>query len=137
MQLTRFDRWLRRRFVYETHIQTLRMPSSVPEKIRTVELPEVPGKRYRFLFVIRDDRLAETFARQLKEENLMFSTAVVDRTGWHVKWVAPADRSVFWTIAWTFAGCIAGFFAVRYIYGLATNPEVVEMFRDAYKTLTQ
>ncbi len=24
MQLTRFDRWLREKFVYETHIQTLR-----------------------------------------------------------------------------------------------------------------
>ncbi len=135
MQLTRFDRWLRRRFVYETHVQTLRMPEEVPPKIRMIELPEVPGKRFRYLFIIRDDRIAESFVRQLKAENLMCSTSVVDREGWHVKWVAPEDRSVFWTIAWLIVGSIAGFFAVRYIYSLVTNPEVMEMFRDAFKTL--
>ncbi len=135
MQLTRFDRWLRRRFVYEIHVQTLRLPSEVPPNIRMIELPEVPGKRFRYLFIIRDDRLAEKFIRQLKEENLMSSTVVIDRKGWHVKWVAPEDGSVFWTIAWIIVGSIAGFFTVRYIYSLATNPEVIEMFRDAFKTL--
>ena len=135
MQLTRFDRWLRRRFVYETQVQTLRRPESIPGGIRVRELPEVPGKRFRFHFSIRNDKLAETFILQLKEENLMFSTTVTDRQGWHVKWVAPTNRSVFWTLVWCIIGGLASAVVVWYVYGLATNPEVIKMFRDAYDSV--
>ena len=51
MQLTRFDRWLREKFVYETHIQTLRSPDSIPAGMRAEELPDAPGRRYKHLFV--------------------------------------------------------------------------------------
>ena len=60
MQLTRFDRWLREKFVYETHIQTLRPPESVPAGIRIVELPDAPGKRFKHLFVARNSRGQDT-----------------------------------------------------------------------------
>ncbi|MCF7676148.1 MAG: hypothetical protein K9M97_12440 [Akkermansiaceae bacterium] len=135
MQLTRFDRWLRKRFVYETQVQTLRRPESIPDGVRIKELPEVAGKRFRFLFTIHNDQLSERFIHQLKEENLMFSTTVVDRQGWYVRWVAPAERSLTWFIIWIILGSIASFFVVRYIYALATNPEVIKMFQDAYNSL--
>ena len=59
MQLTRFDRWLREKFVYETHIQTLRPPETVPAGMRVVELPDVPGKRYKHLFVTGSSKVAD------------------------------------------------------------------------------
>ena len=40
MQLTRLDRYLRSRFVYETHIYTLRLPASIPAGTIAEELPE-------------------------------------------------------------------------------------------------
>jgi len=43
MQLTRFDRWLREKYVYETHIHTLRPPESLPAGIQTREIPDVPA----------------------------------------------------------------------------------------------
>ena len=65
----------------------------------------------------------------------MVSTTVVDRQSWYVRWVAPAERSLTWFVIWIILGSIASFFVVRYIYTLATNPEVIKMFQDAYKSL--
>lgn len=135
MQLTRIDRWLRKRFVYETQVQTLRRPESIPAGIRMVELPETPGKRFRFLFTIRNDKLSERFIHQLRDENLMFSTAVVDRKGWHVRWVAPPERSLTWFVIWVIIGGISAYYVIRYIYGLATNPEVIKMFKEALDSI--
>jgi hypothetical protein len=44
MQLTRLDRWLRERYVYETHVYTLRLPETVPAGVIAEELPESPGR---------------------------------------------------------------------------------------------
>ena len=59
MQLTRFDRWLREKYVYETHIHTLRPPESLPAGIQTRNIPDVPGKRYKHLFVASRSRDAD------------------------------------------------------------------------------
>ena len=82
MQLTRFDRWLRARFVYETHIQTLSYPESLPHGVRFVEQEETPGKRYKHLFVAATERAANEFIGQLKENSQMYTTQVVDRDAW-------------------------------------------------------
>jgi hypothetical protein len=135
MQLTRFDRWLRERYVYETHIQTLRAPEFVPKGVRAEQLPEIPGKRFKFLFIVRGSRAADAFVTRLKEENLMFSTTVVDRQGWFVRWLAPQHGSVTWFLAWVVVGGISGFFGIRYLYLLLTDPEVQKMLREALETI--
>ena len=84
MQLTRFDRWLREKYVYETHIQTLRPPKSLPDGIRTVEIPDVPGKRYKHLFVAGSSKLADELIAQLRENSQMYTTQIVDRDAWFV-----------------------------------------------------
>ncbi len=102
MQLTRFDHWLRERFVYETHIQTLRMPESLPKGIRSVNLPDVAGKRYKCLLVAKTTKEADSLIVELKQNSQMYATQVVEKNKWYVPWIAPKNKSVSWWLFSTF-----------------------------------
>jgi hypothetical protein len=135
MQLTRFDRWLREKFVYETHIHTLRAPETLPSGIQAVELPEVPGKRYKHLFIASDSRVADELIRQLKENSQMYTTQVVDRDAWYVPFIAPKEKSVTWWLFSVFLMAVGIFFVLLYLKGLIQDPEFRENFMDALKLL--
>jgi hypothetical protein len=135
MQLTRFDRWLREKFVYETHIQTLRPPESIPAGIQVIDLPEAPGKRFRHLFIARSSRAADELIGILRENSQMYQTQVVDRDAWYVPFVAPKDKSVTW---WLFSVAFiatAAFFVLLYLKGLVQDEEFRRNFMDALKLL--
>lgn len=124
MQLTRFDRWLREIFVYEMHIRTMRPPESVPKRIRSVDLPETPGSRFRHLFIARRNQDADALIRQLRENNQMFTSEIVERRNWWTRIVAPADRSISW---WLFSAAfmVLGSIVVRFCFqSLADNPQI-------------
>ena len=135
MQLTRFDRWLREKFVYELHVQTLRPPESLPHGIRVVDLPEAPGRRFKHLFIIRDNKAADALVRSLKENNQMYSAQVVDREAWYVPFVAPKEKSVTWWLFSTAVIIVAVFFALLYVKGLAEDPEFRKNFGEALELL--
>jgi hypothetical protein len=137
MQLTRFDRWLREKFVYETHIHTLRPPESLPAGIQTVELPEVPGKRYKHLFIARNSAAADELIRVLKENSQMYTTQIVDRDAWFVPFVAPKEKSVTWWLASVLVFSVSGFFVLLYIKGLVQDPEFRNNAMEALKLLRQ
>jgi hypothetical protein len=135
MQLTRFDRWLREKFVYETHIQTLRPPETVPAGIRVVEMPDVPGKRYKHLFVASSSKVADELISHLRENSQMYTTQVVDREAWYVPFIAPKDKSVTW---WLFSMVVVTtcvFFALLYVKGLVEDPEFRQNFMEAMQLL--
>lgn len=131
MQLTRFDRWLREKFVYEMHIQTLRPPESIPSGIRVVELPDSPGKRFKHLFVARNSRSADALLHVLRENNQMYQTQIVDRDAWWIPFVAPKERSVTWWIISAIVFSCAAFLVLIYIKGLVQDPEFRKNFMEA------
>ena len=48
MQLTRLDRWLKERFIYETHIFTLRLPEGgLPSGVRVEEVEQKKSSDYK------------------------------------------------------------------------------------------
>ena len=135
MQLTRFDRWLREKFVYETHIHTLRPVETIPAGVRVEDLPEIPGKRYKHLFVAESSKAADELIRQLKENSQMYTTQIVDREAWYVPFVAPKDKSVTW---WLFSVVVITtvvFFVLLYVKGLVQDPEFRQNCMDALKLL--
>jgi hypothetical protein len=135
MQLTHFDRWLREKFVYETHIHTLSPPASIPTGIRAVEQPDVPGLRYKHLFVARDSKVADLLIRQLQDNNQMYTTRIVDRDAWFVPFIAPKEKSVTW---WLFSLVViltSMFFALLYLKSLVENPEFRKNFMEALKIM--
>jgi hypothetical protein len=135
MQLTRFDRWLRERYVYETHIKTLRAAKSIPKGIRAEALPDVPGVRYKYLYIARHNKSADAFIASLRAANLMFFTSVVDRKSWYVPWIAPKQKSLTWFLAWIVLGSISTFYVIVYLVNLLGQPEVRQMLSEALETL--
>ncbi|MES2474146.1 MAG: hypothetical protein V4640_00100 [Verrucomicrobiota bacterium] len=135
MQLTRFDRWLREKFVYETHIQTLRPPDAVPTGLRMVNLPDVPGQRYKHLFVARSTRMADALIHQLKENGQMYTTRVVDRKAWFVPFLAPKSKSVTWWMVSVVVISISLISAGFYLKGFVDDPEFRKNFSEALELL--
>lgn len=135
MQLTRFDRWLREKFVHETHIYSLRPPQFVPPKIRADDLPEKPGVRFKHRYIARDTKTADALINNLKENNQMFTTRVVDRKDWYVKFLAPQHRSVTWWCAWLVLFILGAFVIGGALRSLWLNPTFRENFDDAIRIL--
>ena len=135
MQLTRFDRWLREKFVYEMHIQTLRYPEEIPHGIEAVELPDSPGKRYKHLFIAKSSKAADELILMLKENSQMYATQIVDRDAWFVPFIAPKEKSVTWWIVSVILISISVFFILLYLKGLIQNPEFRQEFSEAIEIL--
>lgn len=135
MQLTRFDRWLREKFVYEYHIQTLRPPESIPPGIRAVELSDGPGKRYKHLYIAKSHKAADTLIHQLKANNQMYTSQVMDRDVWYASFVAPKEKSVTWWLISTTVITTSVIFALIYLKGLVEDPDFRKNFFEAIKVL--
>jgi hypothetical protein len=133
MQLTRFDRWLRERFVYETHVFTMRPPGQIPAGLIAREVPEAPGRTYRHRFIARDPKLAEQFIAILKDNNQMFTTRVVDRSAWYVPIIAPKNRSLTYWLAWAAISAAAIYVITAGLHTLWSNPEFRANALDALK----
>jgi hypothetical protein len=130
MQLTRFDRWLREKFVYETHIQTLRLPEHLPNGIQAEELPDTPGKRYKHLFIAKNAKAADELILQLKENSQMYATQIVDRDAWFVPFIAPKEKSVTWWLISVAVITTSVFFVLLYLKGLVQDPEFRKNFAE-------
>lgn len=133
MQLTRFDRWLREKYVYETHIHTLREPETIPAGIRVVPQPESPGKRYKHLYVAKRTEAADALIAQLRENSQMYTTQIVDSEAWYVPFIAPKDKSLSWWLFSMVCTTIAAFFVLLYVKGLVEDPEFRKNAGEALK----
>ena len=135
MQLTAFDRWLKEKFCIETHVQVLRMPEEVPRGVKVVELPDVPGRRFQFLFVCKKTKTANELFAVLRDESMMYNTQIVVKDKWYVKFIAPEEKSVTWSlISWTIVACIIA--GVAYgCWRLWQNPEIRQNLIEALDIL--
>ena len=135
MQLTRLDRYLRSRFVYETHIYTLRLPASIPAGTIAEELPESPGRKFKHRFILRSDKAVQELIEELRSANQMFTTRVVDREAWYVPLLAPNGKSVTWWLVWA---CVTamGVFGLIHVAKIAwANEELRKNVSEAMKIL--
>ena len=135
MQLTRFDRWLRERFVYETHIYTMRPAEELPQGVMGEDLPEAPGRRFRHRYVARKPEMVTSLIDSLKTNNMMFATRVIDRTAWFVPIIAPKNKSITYWLLWTIITVIVSFSVAIGDRALWAQPEFRENVMDALKVL--
>lgn len=135
MQLTSFDRWLRERFAYETQVQTLRLPDHVPPGVKIIELPEAPGKRYKYMFLVRRPKAADKLFQILKENGQMYETQIIDRKGLFVSIFCPKDKSFSWRIISSVVIATIVFFALMYVKSLLEDPETMKNLREALDIL--
>jgi hypothetical protein len=101
MQLTKFDRWLRERFIYRTHIYTMRMPEAgIPSTVMVEELEDSPTRKFRFRMVANADHDVAAVLTALREGNQMFATRIVETNPWYRSIIAPEGKSFFFRIVW-------------------------------------
>ena len=135
MQLTGFDRWLKEKFAIETHVQVLRMPETVPPGVKVVELPDVAGRRFKYLFVCKKTKTANVLFDILKDESMMYNTQIVVKDKWYVRFVAPEEKSVTWTIiSWTIISVIVAVVGFG-VWRLWQNPEIQKNLKEALEIL--
>ena len=135
MQLTAFDRWLKEKFCIETHVQVLRMPESVPRGVKIVELPDTPGRRFQYLFVVQKNKVANELFAILRDESMMYNTQIIVKDKWYVKFIAPEEKSVtWWLISWAII-LAAATGAVIVCYRLWQDPEIQKNIKEALEIL--
>ena len=135
MQLTRLDRFLRERFVYETHVYTLRLPASIPPGTIAEELPESPGRKFKHRFILRSDKAVRQLIDELRNANQMFTTRVVDREAWYVPLLAPNGKSVTWWLIWASMTAV-GVFGLIHVTKMAwANEELRKNVAEALELL--
>jgi hypothetical protein len=101
MQLTKFDRWLRERFIYRTHIYTMRLPETgLPSSILVEELEASPTRKFRYRLVANADRDVRTVISTLKAGNQMFATRIEEANPWYKKIIAPEGKSFLFRVIW-------------------------------------
>ena len=101
MQLTKLDRWLKERFIYETHILTLRLPEGgLPSDAAVEDVAQNKGGDYRHRIIIKDNDIAEDMVKQLKEDHIMHAVHVVEGNNWYNRRIAPEGKS--FTYMWIF-----------------------------------
>ncbi|MBL48594.1 MAG: hypothetical protein CMP28_06550 [Roseibacillus sp.] len=138
MQLTQFDRWLREKFIYRTHIYTMRLPESgVPSQVMVEELEDTPTRRYRYRLVVNAKRDVEALLAALRDGNQMFTTRVVEANPWYKPIIAPKGKSFFFRIFWWAVVMALVTAAVIVVYGILSNEELkselmeaLDLFRD-------
>jgi hypothetical protein len=133
MQLTRFDRWLREKFVYETQISTLSPAQQLPRGIRIIKSRETTSLRYKYLYITSSNKAAGNFLAQLKENNQMYATQVVDKKAWYVPLIAPDGKSFTWRIFSTIVLIIFSAFCVLIVYNLLSNEQFKANLLDALR----
>lgn len=135
MQLTRLDRWLKDKFVYQIQILTLSPCGEVPRGVKEIELPEKPGRRFRYLYTTGNSSAADKLLRDLKEGNQMFSTKVVDKEAWWVQFIAPEGKSATWYVVSVFATMGLLTPVVIWVRSLIRSPEFMKNVDEALKIL--
>jgi len=100
MQLTKFDQWLKERFIYETRIFTMRLPEDgLPRGVRVEPTDQTSQGAYRHKLSIKSQKKAAKVIVLLKKNHLMYATHVVEVKHWYNKRIAPEGLS--FTYRWT------------------------------------
>ncbi len=133
MQLTQFDRWLREKFIYRTHVYTMRLPESgVPSQVMVEELEDAPTRRYKYRLIVSAKRDLETLLAALRNGNQMFTTRVVETNPWYKPIIAPKGKSFFFRMFWwaVVLGLVIAAFVVG--YNILSNEELKSELMEAF-----
>ena len=87
-----------------------------------MEIPDVPGIRYKHLYVANSNKAADKLIAILRENSQMYSTQIVERDVWYRPFIAPKNKSVTWWLVSSVVITISLFFFLLYIKSLAQDP---------------
>ena len=122
--LSPIDHWIREKFIYKTHIYTMRLPEFVPRGIRVIKLDPSPSSRYHYRLISPNNKKTDRLVQELTEKGLMYSTQVVESKGPLKKLIAPKNKSVLLSVFWL--SSMVGFLVA--LFNLANKLRSNEVF---------
>ena len=134
MQLTKFDQWLKERFIYETRIFTMRLPEEgLPRGVRVEPTDQTSKGAYQHKLSIKSRKKADQVIVILKENHLMYATHVVEVKHWYNKRIAP--EGISFTYRWFLRaiGLVMMASAAWGIYLLMQNSGLVEVLKQTFR----
>lgn len=137
MQLTKFDHWLKQKFVYQTHVFTLRLPEQPLS--REVFVEEIDVKKrgdFRYKLTIQDNKKAEEVMELLKNEHIMHTTRIIDKKSRFNRFIMPPGGKSFTfqligrIVVFTFI-CSLGYG----VYRISKNETAMSLIRSSIEEL--
>ena len=133
MQITQFDRWLRERLIYRTHIYTMRLPESgVPSQVLVEELEQSPSRRYRYRLIVNAKRDVEALLDALRKGNQMFATRIVETNPWYKPIIAPKGKSFLFRMFWWGVAVVSVLTVLILGYMVLSNEELKAELIDSF-----
>lgn len=134
MQQTKLDQWLKERFIYETHILTLRLPDEpLPKGVEVQPTDQTSKGAYQHKLIVKSNEQAEEVIVLLKENHFMHSVLVVEGKHWYNRRIAPEGES--FTYRWILRGLglILVLSACWVIYLLMENADLIKSIKETMK----
>ena len=136
MQLTKLDRWLKERFIYETHIFTLRLPEcKLPKGVEIEDVEQSKSGDYRHRIMIKDNEIAQNVMKLLKEDHIMHATHVVEGENWYNQRIAPEGKSFTYRWILRFISLIILSAGAYGVFKLSQNEELRSTIMDTIEEL--
>jgi hypothetical protein len=136
MQLTKLDRWLKERFIYETHIFTLRLPErELPSGVRVEDIEQNKGGDYRHRIMIKDNGIAQNMMQLLKEDHIMHAVHVVEGKNWYNQRIAPEGKSFTYMWIFRFISLIMVCAGAYGVFKLSQNEELRKTIMDTIEEI--
>jgi len=82
MQQTRLDRWLRDKFIHETHVFTVQKPPLIPWRVKKKKLQTSTTNRFNYQLIVRNRKKLDRITATLREQNMTFVCKVINRRRW-------------------------------------------------------
>jgi len=138
MQLTKFDHWLRERYIYRTHIYAMRIPEAgIPNDVLVEELEDTPTRRYRYRFIANATADVDAVLVALKQGNQMFATRIVEENTWYKPIIAPHGKSFFFRLVWTGIALLGVFAVLTAVAIVLANAELRQQLIESLKLFTE
>jgi hypothetical protein len=136
MQLTKLDRWLKERFIYETHIFTLRLPEcKLPKGVEIEDVEQSKSGDYRHRIMIKDNEIAQNVMKLLKEDHIMHATHVVEGENWYNQRIAPEGKSFTYRWILRFISLMILSAGAYGVFKLSQNEELRSTIMDTIEEL--
>lgn len=97
MILTKFDRWLLERFVYETHIKVTTLPERLPKGIKTQPISD---RQYSYLLIVRKNKIADKLIAHLNNQGKLYSTSIAEGSHWYNPLINNNKNSFTYRLFW-------------------------------------
>jgi len=134
MQLTKFDQWLKERFIYETRIFTMRLPEDgLPRGVSVKPTDKTSKGAYRHELSIKSRKKADEVIVLLKENHLMYATHVIEIKHWYNSMIAPEGLSFTYRWILRAIGLVTVVTFAWGVYLLLQNAGLVQTLKETLK----